>query len=58
MIGSRNKYPPEMVAKWAKGLANGSLTKEQIRERWGINDRALYRKLEQHRETEQVNLPE
>lgn len=38
-------YPPEMIAKWAKELRSGDVTKEGIMARHGINRVELNRRL-------------
>lgn len=42
MMLKKEKYTPEIVEKWAKGIKNGTLDYDAIKERWGArNDYAL-----------------
>lgn len=45
MMDKKTKYPPEMIAQWAKDLQSGKVTKEGIMARSGINRTELTRRL-------------
>lgn len=46
---TQTKYPPEVVKKWSDALQAKTLTRQQIRERWGAPLSVISAKVTEYR---------